>query len=203
MGDVMMMASSGSSWLAHTGWLVPLAALISSVAAFGTVVVAVYIGRQAQKVSAAQKEIAGLAEVNKISERLNSRRYLSARRGVANGFLNNSVEQSCAYELLDFMEEVSIYESNNFIGIDTLGALYSAKFICWWYATEHLIKPYQDSVDDPLMWTGTQKLIIDLYIACAPGAPAWATRPSDAVMKTFFEGELKMVGAAERLLDYG
>ena len=62
-----MFASAGS-WLAHTAWLTPLAAVITAVGAVATVLVAVYIGIQASGISQGQREIAGLSELNKIMD---------------------------------------------------------------------------------------------------------------------------------------
>ena len=66
-----MIASVGS-WLAHTGWIVPLGTIVAAGAALLTAIIAGYIGFQARDVANAQKEIAGLAEVTKMGSNLKS-----------------------------------------------------------------------------------------------------------------------------------
>jgi hypothetical protein len=66
-------------------------------------------------VTLGQKEIAGLAELNEISEKLRAIRYLTARRDLAISYLIGNVDEASAFDLLDFMEEVSIYQEKKYV----------------------------------------------------------------------------------------
>ena len=191
-----MLLLNVGSWLAHTAWIDPLASIVTGVATVGTLAAAVYIGQKAGSVAAQQKEIAGLAEVTSISEKLASPRYLASRKGLATAFNNGTNDESSASDLLDFMEEISIYESNGYIGIDTLCALYSGPFICWWYAAQGTVDPVRQRTMDPTLWCGTQRLINRMHAELRKAAPAWSSRPSDEVMKAVFANELKLVATA-------
>jgi hypothetical protein len=191
-----MLLLNVGSWLAHTAWIDPLASIVTGVATVGTLAAAVYIGQKAGSVAAQQKEIAGLAEVTAISEKLANPRYLASRKGLATAFNNGTNDESSASDLLDFMEEISIYESNGYIGIDTLCALYSGPFICWWYAAQGTVDPVRQRTMDPTLWCGTQRLINRMHAELRKAAPAWSSRPSDEVMKAVFANELKLVATA-------
>lgn len=197
----MDFVASAGSWLSNTPWLVPLGTIVAAGAAVMTAVIALFIGIQAGRVAGAQKEIAGLSEVTKLGERLNTMRYLTARKQVAYGYINGAMDAEGAYDLLDFMEESAIWQNNGYIDIDTLSTLYACPFICWWYATKHLVRPFRDKIRDPTLWVGSEDLVKRMHKACRKNARAWAKKPSDAVMRVYFQDELASVAAAEKRLE--
>jgi hypothetical protein len=187
--------------LAGTPWLVLLGTIVAAGAAVLTVIIAIYIGLQARDVANAQKEIAGLAEVAKMSDKLTTKQYLEARRKVARSYLDRG-DPDCesAYDLLDFMEDLALYDRNGYIDIDDLATLHSSKFICWWYAIKVVVGPFRDSRQDPIIWKGTEVLIEKLHKSCGKNAPAWGQKPSDDIMRTFFLDDLKVVDAVKARL---
>jgi hypothetical protein len=204
--------ASTESWLSqNNSWITPLAAAVAALGAVGTVVVALFINHQAGKVAAsqlqiaaaqndigeAQRTISGLAGLSQISDEMNKRRYLMAREGIARGYLDGNVEDKWAGDLLDLMEGVSIYEDNRLISIDVLTGLYSALFICWWYASDNVVHTYRQEVHDPLMWIGTERLIYNMHVAISAQSPEWAQRPSDELIRKVLIGDLEQ---ASRLL---
>jgi hypothetical protein len=199
-----VLASAESWFTQNNGWITPLAAAVAAIATVGTVVVALFINHQAGKVAdsqleiaetqseiaAAQKTISGLDGLSHISNEMNQRRYLEAREGIARGFLDGTVEDKWAGDLLDLMEGVSIYEVNRLITTDVLTSLYSALFICWWYASENVVRAYRLEVHDPLMWIGTERLIRNMHAAISAQSPEWAQRPDDELMRKVLKGDL-------------
>jgi hypothetical protein len=102
------------------------------------------------------------------------------------------------YELLDFLEDLALYEGNGYIKIDDLATLHSFKIICWWYAVEQVVVPYRQKRKDPAVWRGTEELVAELHTACAKDAPAWGQKPTAALMRILFEDELLMTMATKR-----
>ena len=223
-----LFSTSIETWLnQNTAWLTPLAAVVAAVASVGTVLAALYISSRANriaifqgqvqeaqlKIEAAerdiaaaqreiaqgQKEIAGLAELSKIDQLMNERRFLEARRGIACGYLTGSVERKWAFELLDLMDQVSIYESENLISVPVLTSLYSGRFICWWYASFDLAQQYRDEMQDPPLWIGAQELIVKMHNDLIKQSPDWAHKPNDELMRKFFIEDL---GQADRQLGW-
>ena len=193
------MLASAASWLTdNSSWLVPLGTVLAAGAAVLTLFAAVFIGFQARNVAVATKEIAGLAEVSRIGDRLTTKEYLAARRRIGQDYLEGkSPDPDSAYTLLDFMEDLALYEDNGYVDVDDLATLYSSKFICWWYVVEPLVTPFRNRRSDPLIWKGTENLIAKLHKSCKKGAPAWAKKPTEGIMRSFFEDELVVVAAAD------
>jgi hypothetical protein len=207
--------ASAESWFSqNNGWITPFAAAVAALATVGTVVVALFINYQAGKVAAsqlqiaaaqndigaAQRTISGLAGLSQISDEMNQLRYLLARQGIARGYLEGNVEDKWAGDLLDLMEGVSIYEDNRLITIDVLTGLYSALFICWWYASENVVRTYRQEVHDPMMWIGTERLVGNMHVAISAQSPEWAQRPSDELMKKVLTGDIDQTSRLLTLL---
>lgn len=199
---LMPVLASAGSWLAHTPWLVPPGTIVAAGAAVLTAIIAGYIGWQARDVANAQKEIAGLAEVTKMGDKLMGAEYLLARNNVARAYLDGEpVDPESAYDLLDFTEDLALYERNQYIDVDDLATLHSFKIICWWYAVEPVVGPFRTKRNDPTVWKGTQDLVAELHKSCRKQSKAWAVKPSDDMMRAFFEDELATVSAARERLD--
>jgi hypothetical protein len=124
-----------------------------------------------------------------------------ARWQVALGFLVGKIDISSAFDLLDFMEEVSIYEDRGFVHVDRIVSLYSQGFFCWWYAIYNLVPPYRARMKDPLLYKGIETLVGRMHRACSYDAPEWTLPPSDQLMREFFIDEVSSVRTATRWLD--
>ena len=196
-----LLASAGS-WLSHTRWLVPLGTVVAAFAAVLTAIIAAFIGWQARNVANAQKGIAGLAEITKMNDRLYTAEFLTPRHRIAVDYLvGTSVDPESAYDLLDFMEDLALYERNDYIAVDDLATLFSSKFICWWYVAEPVVGPFREKRCDPLIWTGVEELIGKLHESCRTNAPAWGQRPTDTIMRAVFDDELAVVVATRKRLE--
>lgn len=189
-----VLIASPESWLhANSPWIVPLAAVISAAAVAIIGVVAAFI-------AISQREVAGMAELNKLTEKLNSIRYLDARKMVAKGYFATTVETISATLLLNITEDLAVYEKRKFIRRKTLHDMYGAKVICWWYAMKVVVDAKRAALSDPSLWNETQRLVCRLHKCFEKEAPEWGTKPSERVLGHVFLAELEEIDRAEKLL---
>lgn len=186
--------------MAHnSAWFTPLATAIAALAAVLTFLAALWIGIKAGSIAEGQKKIAGLAELRAIDELMNKRSMLEARRSVSRAYLNDgNMDRSAAFELLDLMDQVYIYLEEDLVGIDTLAALYSGSFICWWYSVRSVADKYRSEVNDPPLWSGGESLVRAMQAEVRLQSPKWGSDPPDAVMRLALESSLEQI---ERLLE--
>ena len=194
-----LILTSISSWLTNTKWLTPLAASVTAIAAVGTVIAAVYIGHQASKVSKGQKEITGLAEVNKLMEKYDSPRFQFIRRRVATSYLSGTPDDPYMYEILNFIEELSMYVTRDFISLDVVEELLSFSILCSWYAALPLVEPYREEMKDGGIWIGAEELVNKLHASSKKqGVEAWARPPDIDQMRSYFQQTLRTSEQLER-----
>lgn len=197
--------SSIYSWLSTTKWIVPLTAIITAIGAVGTVVVAVYIGVQASHVSTGQKEIAGLSEVNKLMAKYDSPHFTRIKRLAAISYLIGRTDELCMSEILDWIEELSMYFTRDFISLAVVEELLSFGVVCWWYACLPVVGIERSAMEDPGIWLGAEELVEALHVDSRKNdVMAWSERPDDKMMERYFLDVLRRQNEMKKadLLDY-
>ena len=97
-------------------------------------------------------------------------------------------------EILDWIEEVSLYVRKDLILLDAIEDLGSFRIICWWYASVEIVKPERQRVADQGIWLGAEELVDDLHKSSRrQNTMEWAQRPSDKLMRGYFEDFLETV----------
>jgi hypothetical protein len=181
-----------NSWLVHDKWIVPLATIVGAAGALAAAAIAGYIGYRASQVSQAQRDIAGLAEINKLIGKLETPRWQRIQRQVALDYLTGRVDALYARELLDLIEDVALYVDSHLLSLDIVESLLAFDIICWWYALYPVVERERTAVQDSTLWFGGEQLVDDLHASSrSQGIPAWASRPSEVLMHDLFIDTLK------------
>lgn len=142
-----------------------------------------------------QKKIAGIAELRAIDELMITPSVLDARKTVAEAYLNRTaVDRSAAGELLDLMDQVSIYLGEGLISLDTLSSYYSGRFISWWYAVRDFAKAYRIELKDDPLWEGGESLVYAMQVEARERSWEWSTNPpNDEVLRRAFRESINQI----------
>jgi hypothetical protein len=176
-----------NSWLVHDKWIVPLATILGAFGALAAAAIAGFIGVKASQVSRAQRDVAGLSEVNKLLAKLETPRWQKIQHQVAIDYLIGRVDVLYASEILNLIEDLAMYVDRDLLSIDIIESLVAYDIICWWYALNPIVVLERAKMQDFTLWWGGEGLVQDLHASSlAKGIPAWAGRPSEALMRELF-----------------
>jgi hypothetical protein len=182
----IVIPASVSSWLINSHWIGPASSIITALAAIAAVGAAVYVGIQASKISDSQRIIAGMAEVARLSERYDSKEFTSYKRKTAISFLTNQIDVISMEEVLNWVEEVSIYHTRKLLPLDVVEELFAFRVIYWWYVCEAAVGNARREDDDPSIFGGAAELVQALHASSRKeGISAWSQRPTTERLTKF------------------
>jgi hypothetical protein len=182
-----LLAVLANSWLVHDKWIVPLATILAAIGAIAAAVIAAYIGYRASQVAQAQRDVAGLAEVNKLISKLETPRWQKIQRHIAIDYLVGRVDRLYAREILNLIEDLGLFVERHLLSLDIVESIMAYDVICWWYAVHSVVESERHAVQDMTLWGRGQRLVMSLHASSeAQGITAWAGPPKEALMRELF-----------------